>query len=563
MKSTKSLTLPFHRIVCLLLAAAVMLATVSEATAATKYFWWDTSTTTGLQAGNGTWNSSNLRWSNASGGSATLYPWSLGSTGSHAYFNATEGTSTIDVSDTQDVNTITFGGSGYTLTGGAIKLAGTGGTAVNITATKDATIASVIEGAELTKAGAGKLTLRGANTYGSDTTIRVGVLNIQNNRALGSTDNGTIVMNNAALELEAGSQGAVTTGAENLALNGTGVASAGALRNIVGNNTYGGYITIASNARINSDSGTLLISNAGGMRTNDKSITFGGAGDITVSNGIAGGTGSGALIKDGTGTLTLGGKNMYTGTTTVSGGTLVVTDSLTNNGSLVNNGSDMVFIAKDADGAFGVKDDVILSRRVAAGGSYGGLGSAVQGASLSTIANIREGTNTALGVKDVVMQWRERTATESASHRLVSEVLNLSGMANPGTSAGPFVLEMSYDPTQLRPGQTEEQYRQSGAIHVAWLDGSVWKNAVAGNIASGSSVVTNFNGSWDTFYGSHTNDWSSYLGSWGVDTTGAVHKAWAIIDHNSSFAVVPEPGVLALLVCGVLCWSSYVRWLRK
>jgi hypothetical protein len=39
------------------------------------------------------------------------------------------------------------------------------------------------------------------------------------------------------------------------------------------------------------------------------------------------------------------------------------------------------------------------------------------------------------------------------------------------------------------------------------------------------------------------------LGSWGVDT--ADHAAWSVIDHDAEFAVVPEPGTLALLAAGV------------
>ena len=58
-------------------------------------------------------------------------------------------------------------------------------------------------------------------------------------------------------------------------------------------------------------------------------------------------SGPGGLTKVDSGTLTLSVTNTYTGTTTVSGGTIQVT------GALANNGSGYVFVAKDADGVFG------------------------------------------------------------------------------------------------------------------------------------------------------------------------------------------------------------------
>ncbi|MBU3586214.1 hypothetical protein, partial [Polynucleobacter sp. AM-26B4] len=67
---------------------------------------------------------------------------------------------------------------------------------------------------------------------------------------------GVTVASGAALELSGG----ITIGDEALSLNGTGVSSGGALRNISGNNTYGGAITLVTNAvRINSDSDTLTL----------------------------------------------------------------------------------------------------------------------------------------------------------------------------------------------------------------------------------------------------------------------------------------------------------------
>jgi autotransporter-associated beta strand protein len=124
------------------------------------------------------------------------------------------------------------------------------------------------------------------------------------------------VTSGAALQI----QGDITTAAEALTLNGTGVSATGALRNISGNNSYAGLVTLASAARINSDAGTLSLSNTGTITGAGLGLSVGGAGNTTIASII--GTGTGTLTKDGVGTLTLTRANTYTGATTVSSGTL-------------------------------------------------------------------------------------------------------------------------------------------------------------------------------------------------------------------------------------------------
>ncbi|NCX49719.1 MAG: hypothetical protein EBW81_09565, partial [Gammaproteobacteria bacterium] len=116
---------------------------------------------------------------------------------------------------------------------------------------------------------------------------------------------------------------------EDITLNGTGVSNAGALRNIVGDNIINSNITLSTNAvRINSDedgeSDTLLTIN-GTISNSTLALTFGGAGNTTVTGAI--GDGAGTLTKDGSGTLTLTAANTYTGKTTISNGTIVVSGS--------------------------------------------------------------------------------------------------------------------------------------------------------------------------------------------------------------------------------------------
>ena len=187
------------------------------------------------------------------------------------------------------------------------------------------TTANIISGAGTVNAfgGTGGVQiLSGANTYTGATTLTGGVLNIQNATALGTTDNGTSVSAGYALQI----QNNITVGAESLALNGTGIATDGALRNISGTNVWQGTVTLGSAARINSDSGSLTFNTATNSITGtNQALTLGGAGNGTVGGTIT--TGTGTLTKDGAGTWTLSGTNTYSGATTVSLGTLLINGS--------------------------------------------------------------------------------------------------------------------------------------------------------------------------------------------------------------------------------------------
>ena len=204
------------------------------------------------------------------------------------------------------------------ISGGALNL-----TTGNINVTRDSTLASdltissAIGGTNLAKNGSGILTLSGANSYSGTTSVNAGVVNIQNNTALGTGAGGTTVAAGAALQM----QGGITVTGEALTLNGTGVSSDGALRNISGNNTWTGAVTLGSATRINSDAGTLAFS--GGISGAGQNLTIGGAGNTSVSGGI--GITTGTLTKDGAGALTLGaGVDLTNGSLVLSGGKFVL-----------------------------------------------------------------------------------------------------------------------------------------------------------------------------------------------------------------------------------------------
>jgi fibronectin-binding autotransporter adhesin len=180
----------------------------------------------------------------------------------------------------------------------------------------------------LTKAGSGTLLLNGANSYGGLTNITAGVLRITSATGLGAVTGGVTQSGTSALELD-GTGGDFSVGAEALTINGGGITDLGALRNIAGNNTYGGTVTMAAQSRINSDSGTLTLDNATAVTAPNLTLVVGGAGNTTISGNVT--LGSGGISKGGAGVLTLGGANTYTGTTGLVAGTLNITGSWTGN----------------------------------------------------------------------------------------------------------------------------------------------------------------------------------------------------------------------------------------
>gem|GEM_PF-5272250 len=285
---------------------------------------------------------------------------------SNGIINNSTATQTINNAATLTLAQTWSAASGNLVFGGTID---NGGFLLTINGASNTSASGIISGTGgLTKSGAGRLTLTGANTYSGVTTVSAGVLNLQNGTGLGTIAGGTIVTSGAALQL----QGGIAVGNEALTLDGTGISADGALRNISGNNSWAGLITINSTTRINSDSGTLTLDVASGnaITGSNDSLQFGGAGNITINDIIA--TGTGTLTKDGTGTLILNAANTYTGATTVSAGILNVRNATglgtTAAGTTVSNGATL-----QLQGGITVGSETLNIRGVGASGQNGAL----------------------------------------------------------------------------------------------------------------------------------------------------------------------------------------------
>jgi autotransporter-associated beta strand protein/T5SS/PEP-CTERM-associated repeat protein len=124
---------------------------------------------------------------------------------------------------------------------------------------------------------------------------------------------------------------------------GTVIANGGVSRNpdCTINLNEGGTLQINSSS---SPFGGSFLSGDGDL-TNDGTLIFNlGSGDNTSHSGVF--SGSGSLIKQGSGTLTLTGANTYSGTTTVDAGTLQLSNSLAlQNSALDTSGAGVVTLS--------------------------------------------------------------------------------------------------------------------------------------------------------------------------------------------------------------------------
>ncbi|MGC7988806.1 fibronectin-binding autotransporter adhesin ShdA [Salmonella enterica] len=181
----------------------------------------------------------------------------------------------------------------------------------------------------LVKTGTGELTLSGDNTYSGGTTITGGTLTADHADSLGTG----AVANSGVLQVGEGELENTLSGSGSLVKTGTGELT------LSGNNTYSGGTTI--------DDGVLIADHADSLGTG----AVANNGVLQVGEGELKNTlsGTGSLVKIGTGELTLSGDNSYSGTTTITDGTLIAASvNALGSGNIDNSGTLML----DAEGEF-------------------------------------------------------------------------------------------------------------------------------------------------------------------------------------------------------------------
>jgi autotransporter-associated beta strand protein len=213
---------------------------------------------------------------------------------------------------------------------------------------------SLTGGGSVTKASAGTWILNGTNTFAGVLYVDTaqpssgndGILDLAAPTALSGASSISIRNQNAAtsmLELD-GTAGNLSL-AQPVSLNGRNPASV-AIDNVAGSNTLAGNVSFGSggtNYYFESDGGTLVFGGAVGMHSlsSPRLLVFQGNGNFLVSGFItnAAATNANYVAKNGPGTLTLAGTNLYLGTTTINGGTLLVNGVISTNTVMVAGGT--------------------------------------------------------------------------------------------------------------------------------------------------------------------------------------------------------------------------------
>ncbi|WP_079916408.1 fibronectin-binding autotransporter adhesin ShdA [Salmonella enterica] len=221
--------------------------------------------------------------------------------------------------------------SGGTLTADNADSLGTGAVANNgVLQVGEGELKNTLSGTgSLVKIGTGELTLNGDNDYSGGTTIDDGVLIADNADSLGTG----AVANSGVLKVGEGELENTLSGTGSLVKTGTGELT------LSGDNDYSGGTTI--------DDGVLIADNADSLGTG----AVANNGVLQVGEGELKNTlsGSGSLVKTGTGELTLNGDNSYSGGTTITGGTLIAANVNALGGGDVDNAGTLKL---DAEGEF-------------------------------------------------------------------------------------------------------------------------------------------------------------------------------------------------------------------
>ncbi|MBI5691738.1 MAG: autotransporter-associated beta strand repeat-containing protein [Verrucomicrobia bacterium] len=261
------------------------------------------------------------------------------------------------------------GNNGFDLAFGATSLTG----AATLTTNTDVTLGATSGAGSLTKDGTGTVILSAANSYAGATTVNAGILRTLSATAILPANTALTISGGATFDANSQTQavaslagaGNVTLGSGTLTVgsNGASTSYSGAISGtggltktgtgtltLAGANTYSGAtnvnqgtvtfgasnvlsdttaVTVAAPAVLNlaGNSDTIgSLAGAGAIQLGSGTLSTGANNSSTLVSGVVSGSG-GSLVKQGTGTMTLSGANTYTGTTTVSAGTLAITSS--------------------------------------------------------------------------------------------------------------------------------------------------------------------------------------------------------------------------------------------
>ncbi len=404
------------------------------------------------------------------------------------------------------------------------------------------TLSNVVSGDySLTKSGPRPLTLTNANTFTGGFTLSEGTTIASNHATvLGTGDlaleGGTLQLGNSTFALTFGND---TTVSGDVTLTSTRTANTGS-----GLTHTLGTLEIGSNT-LTVDLSSTQASGTGGFTFGTTTVT--GDAGFNIVNGDAATrlnlgalNGAGTITKEGDGTLRLTtAAGNYSGTTTVNNGALVldVANALGNTALVVDGGTVIAPSAAALSNSSIILGGGVYQKDLANAEQYTNYLTATSGfdGGIATDATFLGGV--AGGSRSVATGFATSPLDSVSNDGLrSSDIFTISG-----TGTDIFVLQLGIDSV-------------STANFLGWVENGVWVNAIDGNSALGGSAIQGFLGSYAAAGASANSD---YLGSWGVDVDNG--NVWAILDHNSEFAVIPEPRAMALMAAVCALAVAFLR----
>ena len=337
----------------------------------------------------------------------------------------------------------------------------------------------------VTKIGTGTWTLSGISTYTGTTAVNNGTLKLGANSAgptnsvLGTTGGITTVHSGGALDFN----GFTLDIAEGITINGRGVNDGGAF--IGSSGTFSGTVAQATDSRIANASGTMTIT---GAVSGAFALYIGGAGNITLSSVLPAVALS--VTKQGAGTLTVTGANLYTGYTRVDAGTFAYADTTTLVGTnlIMNGGTFNSGANADTIGTVTLVGGTITNSAALTGTSYTLESGTISGIIAGAIAVTKNTNNTVIwtGVNTI-----SSTTTINAGTLIISESGSATATTITVNLGGTLTLDNSTTAVADRIGNALALTMNGGNFNfIGNTSGASSETTGALTLSTGHNVVT-------------------------------------------------------------------------
>jgi len=248
------------------------------------------------------------------------------------------------------------------------------------------------------------------------------------------------------------------------------------------NPNYNGGILISGGTLAISGAGQLSGGNFGNAFTDNGIFSYSSTANQSISSAI---TGSGSLVKNNSSTLALSGANVFTGSTTINGGTLLVNGNLGNGAVKVAGG------------------------QISGNGIIGGLTTVQSGGALSPGSGIGKLTmNNSVTLQAGSTTWMEISKTQNANDQLiVSGTLTFGGTLVVSNVSGTFAAGDTFKLFQAGTiaGAFAAVSLPSLNVGLGWNLASLDNGSISVVRTAPTNLVWNFSGtnlnlSWPTDY---------------------------------------------------------------